>query len=845
MKTHAKNPMEKALPPKTILNSSIQRMLTRRRPAVFSVMRRAGRIGLFSFVCAAAGVSGRALGQTPAPNRNPYVWTGGSTSVQSSTPSPNTTNSNWSNGQNWNNGYPPTGNAVIQFAGSTKLNPQNDLNLIGSQAANSITFNQGAGAFTIGGNLIALTSGITNNSTNNQTLSLPIQLAGSQTWSAASGDLTFNSPVNLSGNALTTAGSHNFFFNAAITDSATGGSFIQGGTGVTTFNGMNTYAGNTTVNAGVLIINGSIASAQATVNSGGVLVENGTMGANTTVNSGGVLLGNGTINGALTNNGIVIPIDINPKDYSGAALNALPNLQSFLASGGSSISGVPLTSFNQTLTIHGSYTQSATGTLVIAYAGAAPNEHTSLNVQGPANISGTLRLVQVNGGRLSVVGQQVPIITATSVTGKFSTVVNAPLINANVVYEPTSVVLETTQGRIGPVLPPSVPPNLLAVANGIDSAAGDPRAARLFSVLDADNLNQLIKDLQHINPDTLTSTSSVGSSTSSIHMQNLQLRMQALQSGATGFSAMGFHVTDNSTGDNAAAYAGPTGPDGKGGKEVVPPPADNRWGSFITGAGDFDRVGDTSSARGFNLDSGGITLGVDFRFTDHFVAGIFAGYTYTGINIADGGRIAVDAGKAGLYATYFTGGFYVDTAVQGGYDTYETNRAGLDGTAHSSPVGGDLNVLFAPGYNWTVGGLTFGPTAKFLYAYESTNGFTETGSLAPLSVDSQHSNSLISGFGMKASYDWKIGGIIIRPELRLEWEHEYGDVATNVTSQLASGAGDPFTVTGPEIGRDSMHLGAGGAVVFSDRFSAYLYYDGEFFRTNYDSTVTGGLRLTF
>ncbi len=99
---------------------------------------------------------------------------------------------------------------------------------------------------------------------------------------------------------------------------------------------------------------------------------------------------------------------------------------------------------------------------------------------------------------------------------------------------------------------------------------------------------------------------------------------------------------------------------------------------------------------------------------------------------------------------------------------------------------------------------------------------------------------------MKASYDWKLGTSILRPEVRLEWEHEYGDVASSIVGQLASGAGDPFTVTGPEIGRDSMHLGAGFSVVFSDRLSAYVYYDGEFFRTNYDSsTVTGGFRVTF
>jgi outer membrane autotransporter protein len=115
-----------------------------------------------------------------------------------------------------------------------------------------------------------------------------------------------------------------------------------------------------------------------------------------------------------------------------------------------------------------------------------------------------------------------------------------------------------------------------------------------------------------------------------------------------------------------------------------------------------------------------------------------------------------------------------------------------------------------------------------------------------MSVASQHNESILSAFGMKASYDYKVGTTIIRPELRLEWEHEYGDVATNVAAQLASGAGNAFTVSGPEIGRDSMHVGAGFSVIFSERVSAYAYYDGEFFRTNYDSSVvTGGFRITF
>jgi len=812
MNTHAKNPMEELHISKAILKSSIKDMLAPRRPAFSSAFHWAGRMGVLSIVAAASAVTAHAQ----------FIWNGGGS------------NSNWSTNLNWSGGSAPSNGAEIHFAGTINLNPFNDLNLTAQNAngVNGLFFDSGAGSFALNGNSITLSNaahtpnGLMNNSSSRETINMPVLLSNaqtSQTWTAAGGDVIFNSTVNLGGNILTLTGSNAFVFNGTISDSSSTGSIIQNGVGVAFLNGVNTYAGNTIVSNGALVINGSIASAQ------------------TTVNQNGVLAGNGTIGGNLTNNGVLVP-------FSGLSFNSLNSVVTTGTTANSAAS-VTFGSGSQTLTVKGNYTQGATGVLAIFYGGPASSQHTSLTVQGQANLNGALLVVPVNGAARLTAGQQVPIVTAAGgVTGQFSFVEGPALLDATIVYEPTSVVLETSQGNLVSALSgvPGISGNLLSVAKGLDAAANDPRAAKIFAVLNSDNLNQLVKDVQHINPEQMTATSSVGSATSGVHLQNLQLRMQALQSGMTGFSAMGFHVTDNNASDTNSAYAGPSGPEGKGGKEVVPPPANNRWGTFITGAGEFDHVGDTQNARGFNLDSGGITLGVDYRFTDHFVAGIFAGYTYSGIDIADGGRIAVDAGKVGLYATYFDGGFYVNSAVQGGYDTYETNRSGLGGTAHSSPVGGDFNLLFAPGYNWTIGGLTFGPTSRFQYSYESTNGFTETGSLAPLTVGSQHSESIVSAFGMKASYDWKIGTTIIRPELRLEWEHEYGDTATSVGGQLASGAGTAFSVTGPQIGRDDLHVGAGFAVVFSERVSAYAYYDGQFFRTNYDSsTVTGGFRLSF
>jgi outer membrane autotransporter protein len=250
-----------------------------------------------------------------------------------------------------------------------------------------------------------------------------------------------------------------------------------------------------------------------------------------------------------------------------------------------------------------------------------------------------------------------------------------------------------------------------------------------------------------------------------------------------------------------------------------------------------------------------------------------AGYVGTGVDTSDDGRVFVNGGKLGLYATWFqnrqpaapasTGwsknsskevvppagdvnpGFYADLGVVGGYSSYDMRRSGLGGTARGETDGGDLNVIFGAGYDFKHGNFTFGPTASFNYNYVGVGGFTENGSMAPLQIGSQAQESIRTAFGMKCSYDWKVGSLLIKPELRAAWQHEYGDATYSIDSSFAQG-GTNFTVWGPRIGRDSFLLGAGFAIQLNERCSTFFYYDGELGRERYDShAVTGGVRIAF
>ena len=570
------------------------------------------------------------------------------------------------------------------------------------------------------------------------------------------------------------------------------GGVTQSGSGTLRLGGINTYTRGTIVDAGSLFVDGSITS-------------------NTLVKVGGLLGGGGFIFGNLVNHGIVSPDDS-------------PGI----------------------LHIAGNYTQTAGGTLHIEVAGpalpVAPKAHDLLAVGGKASLAGTLQVVRLNGFQLHA-GQKITFLTAKLVKGTFDTVQNdfantGTVVIGNIVYDPTSVALVGTQGsfRVCPT------PNGDAVARALDCAASDPRASKLIGFLDKEPIGKLCGDFERIAPEELASVFTNAVSLAKIQTANLQRRLDDVRAGSRGFNSASLAYVPSLR----VGPPGVTGPPGRSGEPFELAPEDN-WGSFVIGEGEFTNVGNTANARGYDLATGGFTLGLDYRMTDNFYLGLIASYARSGGDLTDGGRLTVDGGKLGLYATYFTGGFYLDAAAQGGYNSIDTKRGALQGTARGATDGGEFNALFGAGYDWKRGGLTIGPIANFEYTYLGVDAFREQGSLVPLAIGSQHSESLRTSVGAKVSYAKKVGDKIIRPELRLAWQHEYGDTAMAIHSRFANcGCDDGFTVTGPAIGRDSLLIGAGFSALWSERVAIYLFYDGELGRTNYGShNLSGGVRLTF
>lgn len=186
----------------------------------------------------------------------------------------------------------------------------------------------------------------------------------------------------------------------------------------------------------------------------------------------------------------------------------------------------------------------------------------------------------------------------------------------------------------------------------------------------------------------------------------------------------------------------------------------------------------------------------------------------------------------------------------GGYNDYKVRRSiefsTVDRTARSQPNGGQLNTSINLGYDWQVGNFTFGPIAGAQYTYAGIGGFTESGAESlNLKLGQQNINSLRSTLGGRVAYSWEVSDqILVIPEVRMLWQHEFLNNPRSINSALDGGAGPSFGYETSAPARDSVFAGAGISAQFGKNWNAFVYYNIDFGRQDYlGNLISGGLGL--
>jgi autotransporter-associated beta strand protein len=173
-------------------------------------------------------------------------------------------NNNWSTNTNWNI-KAPVPYDILQFAGTTRTTPFNDLTI--DTPYNGITFNAGAGTFQINGNRFVLNSGsIENNSSNIQQINTDIVLGSNAgTINCATSQIVLRGDISGSG------------------------SLTKLGASTLSLSGNNSYTGNTYISAGLVSILNNNALGTGTVylssRSGALYVTTNAAPTNTIINN--------------------------------------------------------------------------------------------------------------------------------------------------------------------------------------------------------------------------------------------------------------------------------------------------------------------------------------------------------------------------------------------------------------------------------------------------------------------------------------------------------------------------------------------------------------------------------
>jgi outer membrane autotransporter protein len=467
-------------------------------------------------------------------------------------------------------------------------------------------------------------------------------------------------------------------------------------------------------------------------------------------------------------------------------------------------------------------------------------------VTGQLTLAGTLNIISYHGFAFEY-GQQFVVAQAGSIAGEFSTI-NAPatfrgrVLNSGTVL--TILIAPDSYVRV------AVTPNQRNVAKALDKYIPARNGDREVVSIALDRLTeeQYPAAFEQIMPGFYESITDIAIEQAFTQVQLLNQRTQSVRQGTGAFQAIGFQSQPLKHDRNGKSVA-----DEKTVNPISETPTSANWNSWVLGSGSFSRSYNLSEAPGYKNDAGGFLAGADFRWSDSFVTGIYAGYQYNYAKYSGGSSMRGNSALFGAYASWENeDGYYADSIVGGGYTGYQARRSikfsTIDRTASADPDSGQVTAAINLGKDWEMGNFAFGPILGAQYTYAGVGGFTESGADAlDLSLGQQNANSLRTTIGGRLAYMWKIAdGIALIPEARMLWMHEFLNNSRTINSALDGGNGPSFGYDTGDPYRDSVFAGAGVSAKFDKDWTASLFYNINFGAQTYQNNiVSAGLNLAF
>jgi autotransporter-associated beta strand protein/T5SS/PEP-CTERM-associated repeat protein len=572
------------------------------------------------------------------------------------------------------------------------------------------------------------------------------------------------------------------------------------GAGTLVLTAANTYSGPTTVNAGALVVNGSIANSAVTVNAGALLAGTGTVGA-TTIASGGMFgPGSGTPGSSMTVAG-------NLAFQSGALYLVQVN----------------------------------------------PSTASSANATGSATLAGTVSAALAPG---SYVTRSYTILSAAG--GLNGTTFNALTSNlpagfrASLSYTANDVILNLT-ASLGTIGTTGLSINQRNVANALDGffnrgGALPPNFAAIFGLTGSNLANALT---------ALSGEAATGAQQVGFQMTNQFLGLMldpfvdGRGSGVSGTSgpALGFAPEQEALPEDIAlAYSSAL-------KAPALPAAtfDQRWTAWGGAYGGGNKTSGDPAVLGshdLTANTAGFAAGLDYRLSPNSVVGIALAGGGTNWSLSQGlGGGKSDAFQAGVYGATRWGAAYLAGAFAFTNHWMSTDRFAFAGdhltaSFNAQSYGGRVEG----GYRFATffGGIT--PYAAIQAQSFHTPGYAEvdgSGGGFALSYNARTGSDTRSELG--ARFDRLIAlypGAALSLRGRLAWAHDWvNDPSLAAVFQTLPGAS--FIVNGAVPAKDSALVSAGAEYRLANGLTLLGKFDGEFASRSTTYAGTGTVRYSW
>jgi autotransporter-associated beta strand protein len=504
-----------------------------------------------------------------------------------------------------------------------------------------------------------------------------------------------------------------------------------------------------------------------------------------TLQNGNSLGGNGTINGSLISSGLLSP--------------------------GSSPG---------TLSIGGNFTQTSSGTFLLEAASLSNFDR--MNVSGAATVDGTLAAIGFGGNNLRP-GDSYQFLTADGgISGEFDTISVPAGLRGRFLISGANNKFGTLLIAPATYTSMATTPNQFNVAQALDNfigATGD--RGTVSAALDGLSASQYPAAFEQMMPSQYASLPSMAFNVANALNSSMFQQLWVIRVNGKGFNASGVNL--------APMQAEMGGTDDMG-VFAINPSKDTKWSSFVDGNGVFANASSTGSVQNYRSQSGGVSTGAAYSWTDAFATGVYVGYQ--GLQAEyNSGRTIDNAVRFGVFGTYDVGDFYFNGLVGGAYHGYTVNRyinfGGLNRTATGRPGAGEFDLALGTGYDFDIGNFSWGPFTTMQYTYIGVQGFNETGAGAlNLDVDPYNSSSLLYTLGAQAAYNWKVSDkVIITPTAFAGWQHEFLQNSYGINSTFATGGpAAPFNYNTSSPARDNFYGGVGVTVGVGESWQATFIY---------------------